>query len=920
MEAAEERVVADTSKPASFAPLCARWVATAKVLHPALPRFADLNSAAATSLRETDARQIDTDLHRSNVSTLELAEEKAPAHRECLRRLLRAWCVLRPDWGYSQAMNFPAAVALVVANHKEADAFAIFVALVHRLPPDFFAEVPPLRGFQAELATLTALLEARLPALLEVADGAIREALPLVACKWFLNIFVETLPLPSLLAVWDLLLCTDSTAVSATPSQPRWPSPSSPSSPPPPPWADAAPGAAPGAVAGAAADAAAGVDAAAVAMGGAGPTDGLLRVALALLESHATSLLDTLDTSPPPDASVAYAALLQLGGAVSRDELMNAIDEVVLPAEVVEALRAGAREEFDAADAAEATTRGRTSWAPATPSRLRDQQHLLKMDELLRLKVALARAAEGDGSVWALREEGCSSPRGGCGGCASGATSPASSMTMSSHGAASSGSLGGGGGSGSGSGGSGDGPISMVDEDGCPRTNGGVGREAFGRVLLATTPMIVDAGLRVYDVLRTHSDGTMLPKVPWRELTAALATALRGSLTERLQLVFRLFDPAAKGEIDVAHMMAMASMLFKLRLLDPTAADRPIVAAKSARRAASRRLSTLTTSPDLLAAARYAKAGGVGRASVATPATLKTPLRALVGAATRERTSSAPEPDVTDITDLSRPVTEGARPVLTPSGTAGGGRYNPSVTADDDRSSRRSMDSDADGTDPHADAGWSEADSSRLSDGGGRLSLDLGAPAHRGAMSRSTAPVSSLSPAPSKLQPIGWGSARATHNRHRRGSANPAPRPSPLTSELTSATEPRLRRMATVCGGERYEQVTEQVNELLQLLLVMDVDRTGSLSYVQWTRGVLCLPEVLGCFQLSSVVAQPPPPSNDPLFARYHAVQQPSVPSDTAAVATTRDSAAALGVARGLWWRSVWRSLAEGGLCTACGR
>ena len=126
--------------------------------------------------------------------------------------------------------------------------------------------------------------------------------------------------------------------------------------------------------------------------------------------------------------------------------------------------------------------------------------------------------------------------------------------------------------------------------------------------------------------------------------------------------------------------------------------------------------------------------------------------------------------------------------------------------------------------------------------------------------------------------------------------------------------------MATVCGGERYEQVTEQVNELLQLLLVMDVDRTRSLSYVQWTRGVLCLPEVLGCFQLSSVVAQPPPPSNDPLFARYHAVQQPSVPSDTAAVATTRDSAAALGVARGLWWRSVWRSLAEGGLCTACGR
>ena len=103
-------------------------------------------------------------------------------------------------------MNFPAAVALAVASHDEPDAFAIFVALVHRLPADFFAEAPPLRGFQAELATLTALLEARSPQLLEAADGAVREALPLAACKWFLNMYVDTLPLATLLSVWDLLL------------------------------------------------------------------------------------------------------------------------------------------------------------------------------------------------------------------------------------------------------------------------------------------------------------------------------------------------------------------------------------------------------------------------------------------------------------------------------------------------------------------------------------------------------------------------------------------------------------------------------------------------------------------------------------------------------------------------------------------
>lgn len=49
------------------------------------------------------------------------------------------------------------------------------------------------------------LLEVRHPALLDVADGAVREALPLIACKWFLNLFVDTLPLASLLAAWNLI-------------------------------------------------------------------------------------------------------------------------------------------------------------------------------------------------------------------------------------------------------------------------------------------------------------------------------------------------------------------------------------------------------------------------------------------------------------------------------------------------------------------------------------------------------------------------------------------------------------------------------------------------------------------------------------------------------------------------------------------
>ena len=67
---------------------------------------------------------------------------------------------------------------------------------------------------------------------------------------------------------------------------------------------------------------------------------------------------------------------------------------------------------------------------------------------------------------------------------------------------------------------------------------------------------------------------------------------------------------------------------------------------------------------------------------------------------------------------------------------------------------------------------------------------------------------------------------------------------------MLSESLPPLRRMATVCGGDRFEFVQEQANEFLGLLLVMDVERSGRLSYEQWARGVLTLPEVLSCFHL----------------------------------------------------------------------
>ena len=80
---------------------------------------------------------------------------------------------------------------------------------------------------------------------------------------------------------------------------------------------------------------------------------------------------------------------------------------------------------------------------------------------------------------------------------------------------------------------------------------------------------------------------------------------------------------------------------------------------------------------------------------------------------------------------------------------------------------------------------------------------------------------------------------------------------------------------------------------------------------------MLSLPEVLACFQLASVVAQPVPmhPAgarvDDDLMRRFG---ERGGASGGTLTATAQGYHLNPAVTNGLWWRSVWRSLA----CTAC--
>jgi hypothetical protein len=146
------------------------------------------------------ARQIDLDVTRTFPSHRMFG---APAGRERLRAVLLAYARRNPAVGYVQGMGFLAAMLLLFLDEEAA--FWCLSAIVERLLPDSFFS-PSLLGLRAELAAFGALVESKLPRLSAhlSAHGVVPE---LYATRWFIAGFATSLPMGTVLRIWDSFLC-----------------------------------------------------------------------------------------------------------------------------------------------------------------------------------------------------------------------------------------------------------------------------------------------------------------------------------------------------------------------------------------------------------------------------------------------------------------------------------------------------------------------------------------------------------------------------------------------------------------------------------------------------------------------------------------------------------------------------------------
>ncbi|KAG2226471.1 hypothetical protein INT45_014215 [Circinella minor] len=142
----------------------------------------------------------------------EREQEELPAIISALQRVLSAFSVYSPSIGYCQSLNYIVGMLLLFMNEEEA--FWTLVAIVQNILPAGVYDVT-MEGSNIDQTVLMMLIWERMPTLWNklaekkssfwdyAADGTSMPTITLVTNHWFLTLFINILPIETVLRVWD---------------------------------------------------------------------------------------------------------------------------------------------------------------------------------------------------------------------------------------------------------------------------------------------------------------------------------------------------------------------------------------------------------------------------------------------------------------------------------------------------------------------------------------------------------------------------------------------------------------------------------------------------------------------------------------------------------------------------------------------
>ncbi|XP_012719832.3 growth hormone-regulated TBC protein 1-A isoform X1 [Fundulus heteroclitus] len=153
---------------------------------------------------EHDARlkeTIHTDMHRTFPDNILFKSRTEEGLQKDLFNVLLAYGHHNPAVGYCQGMNFIAGYLIIITKDEE-KSFWLMDALLGRILPDYYS--PAMLGLKVDQEVLGELVKTKAPAV-----GQLMAQYPgiwtLVVSRWFICLYIDILPIETVLRIWDCL-------------------------------------------------------------------------------------------------------------------------------------------------------------------------------------------------------------------------------------------------------------------------------------------------------------------------------------------------------------------------------------------------------------------------------------------------------------------------------------------------------------------------------------------------------------------------------------------------------------------------------------------------------------------------------------------------------------------------------------------
>ncbi|KAM4864274.1 growth hormone-regulated TBC protein 1 [Urocitellus parryii] len=144
---------------------------------------------------------IRTDLNRTFPDNVRFRKTAEPCLQKTLYNVLLAYGMHNQGVGYCQGMNFIAGYLILITKNEE-ESFWLLDALVGRILPDYYS--PAMLGLKTDQEVLAELVRLKMPAVAALMEGH-GMLWTLVVSRWFICLFVDILPVETVLRIWDCL-------------------------------------------------------------------------------------------------------------------------------------------------------------------------------------------------------------------------------------------------------------------------------------------------------------------------------------------------------------------------------------------------------------------------------------------------------------------------------------------------------------------------------------------------------------------------------------------------------------------------------------------------------------------------------------------------------------------------------------------